>query len=306
VLAPNNTVPNLLPAYFAHVVTHLPLCVVAHHIDVTSENSNKDFRAIFQTYKKTGYSSSISFLKTLAFFIITRLLKKADACITVSNFTVQTLTHLGVEPRKIYVSGNGVDLQAIHQIPTPQKKTYSAVFVGRISKEKGVFDLLDAWRRTVSERRCEPLLIVGTGPDLSKVQKMVVTYGLRKNVVVCGGVDDVEMYSLLKGSRVFVFPSRFEGWGLAVAEAIVCGLPVVCYDIPALREVFGACRSVFFVPLGDIKKLSAATLRILELKQEKYDELVQISENYARRFTWNEVALKDLRIISQLTTDRVC
>ncbi|HVP40488.1 MAG TPA: hypothetical protein VMS95_00870, partial [Candidatus Krumholzibacteriaceae bacterium] len=44
VLAPNNTVPNLLPAYFAHVVTHLPLCVVAHHIDVTSENSNKDFR----------------------------------------------------------------------------------------------------------------------------------------------------------------------------------------------------------------------------------------------------------------------
>jgi glycosyltransferase involved in cell wall biosynthesis len=303
VLAPNNTVPNLLPAYFAHVVTHLPLCVVAHHMDVTSENSNKNFRTIFQIYRKTGYSSSISFLKTLAFLIITRLLKEADVCITVSDFTAQTLTHLGIEPHRIHVSGNGVDLQAIHQVLVPQKKAYSVVFVGRISKEKGVFDLLEAWRRTVSERKCEPLLIIGTGPDLPKVQKMVVSYELRKNVVVCGGVNDIAMYSLLKSSRVFVFPSRFEGWGLAVAEALACGLPVVCYDLPALREVFGECQSVFFVPLGDIKKLSAATLKMLELKQEKYDEFAQISENYARRFDWDEVALRDLRVIRELTTN---
>ena len=302
VFAPNNTVPNLLPAYFTHAVTHLPLCVVVHHMDVTSENLNMSFQTILETYKKIGYAPSVSFLKTLAFFAITRLLEKVDRCITVSNFTARILTRLGVASNKIHVSGNGVDLQFIRQVSVQHKKMFSAVFVGRVSKEKGVFDLLEAWRQIVTGKGDSRLLIIGTGPDLIKVEETIVHYGLKESVAVCGSVDDLQMYSMLKSGKVFVFPSRFEGWGLAVAEALACGLPVVCYDIPALREVFGECRSVFFVPLGDIKKLLIATRKILELEQREYDRLVEISKNYARRFAWSEVALKDLQSIRELRT----
>jgi glycosyltransferase involved in cell wall biosynthesis len=302
VLAPNNTVPNLLPAYFVHAVTHLPLCVVAHHMDVTAEDPNKDFRTILNAYKKIGYSTSISFLKALAFIIIAKMLERTNVCITVSNFTAQTLMRLGVKPRKIYVSGNGIDLQLIHQISTPQKKACGAVFVGRISKEKGVFDLLGVWRQIVSERGHERLLIIGSGPDLPQVEEIIVHYGLEENVVVCGGVDVLKMYSLLKSGRMFVFPSRFEGWGLAVGEALAYGLPVVCYDIPALREVFGGCKSVFFIPLGNVKELLEAIRNVLNLKEEEYTELAEESINYVKRFTWDEVAMKDLQAIMKLET----
>jgi glycosyltransferase involved in cell wall biosynthesis len=302
VFAPNNTVPNLLPAYFAHTVTRLPLCVVVHHMDVTSENTQKGFQMVFSAYRKIGYTASISFLKTLAFIIVTRLLKEANVCITVSNFTAQTLTRLGAASRRIRISGNGIDPQLINQISALQKKAYDAVFVGRISKEKGVFDLLEVWRQIVSERGHVRLLIIGSGPDLLEVKEIVENYGLKENVVVRGGVDDVEMYSLLKSGRVFVFPSRFEGWGLAVAEALACGLPVVCYDIPALREVFGECKSVFFVPVGNIERLSSAVKKILEMEKKKYDEFSEISRNYVSRFAWSEVAMKDLQVIRKLET----
>jgi glycosyltransferase involved in cell wall biosynthesis len=300
ILAPNNTVPNLLPAYFAHSITRLPLCVVAHHMDVMTKDLHQNFRTVYGTYRKLGYAPFVSFPKTLAFFVIIKLLRKSDACIAVSNFTARTLVQLGVSSSKISVSGNGVDVGFIERFEASGREEWDAVFVGRIAKEKGVFDLLEAWREVVLERNSARLLMIGSGPDLQKVRAMVNESGLRDNVVVRGRVEDAEMYALMKASGVFVFPSRFEGWGLAVAEALACGLPVVCYDIPALREVFGDCKSVFLVPLGDVKKLSATVLEILKMKNEEYRRLREISRSYASCFGWREVALKDLQAIKRL------
>jgi glycosyltransferase involved in cell wall biosynthesis len=303
IVAPNNTVPNLFPAYFAHLVTRLPLCVVVHHMDVLSESADSSFGVVFGAYRRVGYSFFVSFLKTLAFFIIIRLLKKSDACVAVSGFTARTLVQFGVASNRISVSGNGVDLGFIGRFRAlGGEKRYDAVFVGRIVKEKGVFDLLEAWREVRRGRGSARLVVVGSGPDLQEVKETVEEFGLLGNVIVRGRVDDAEMYGLMKSSRVFVFPSRFEGWGLAVAEALACGLPVVCYDIPALREVFGGCESVFLVPLGDVKKLSAAVLKVLELKKNDYDELAEVSRVYAHRFSWQEVALEDLGVIRRLST----
>jgi len=301
ILAPNNTVPNLFPAYFAHVVTRLPLCVITHHMDVMTEESHQNFQTVYATYRKVGYSSSVSFLKALAFFAIVRMLRKSDACIAVSNFTARTLVQLGIASGKIVVSGNGVDLEFIQKFKAGRKK-WDAVFVGRVAKEKGVFDILEAWREVVLEKGSARLLVVGSGPDLQGVRAVVDESGLLDNVVVRGRVGDAEMYALMKAGRVFVFPSRFEGWGLAVAEALACGLPVVCYDIPALREVFGECKSVFLVPLGDVKKLSATIMGILKMEKRDYSELAELSKDYAGRFGWQEVALKDLQAIRRLCT----
>lgn len=297
ILAPNNTVPNLLPAYFAHLVTHLPFCVVAHHMDFLSEKVSSNFGLVYTAYRMTGYSWFVSFLKALAFFVIIRILKKSDAYIAVSNFTAQTLMQLGIAPGRISVSGNGVDLDFIDQFETPIEKRYDAVFVGRISKEKGIFDLLDSWRDVSERDDAARLLMIGSGPDLRKVKEALKKSRLRDNVIARGRVDDAKMYALMKASKVFVFPSRYEGWGLAVAEALACGLPVVCYDIPALREVFGDCRSVFLVSLDDVRKFSATIIEILEMKKEEYNRLASISRSYVRRFAWSEVASKDLRAI---------
>jgi glycosyltransferase involved in cell wall biosynthesis len=106
------------------------------------------------------------------------------------------------------------------------------------------------------------------------------------------------MYLKMKASKVFVFPSLLEGWGLAVAEALACGLPVVCYDIPAIREIFGGCKSVFLIPAGNEDRLALAILQVLKMD---LPELAKISKNYVKDFDWDRVAFRDLEIIKAVS-----
>jgi len=299
ILSPNNTAPNIIPAYLAHVVTHRPLCVIAHHIDVPSENVQPTFGNVFYTYREIGYSTLTSLIKSSAFLAMVMMLKKADACITVSNFTAKTLVRLGVKAERISVSGNAVDTQLTIQPDPYENKQFDAVFVGRIAKEKGIFDLLQVWQEVLRKNNSARLLIIGSGPETQKVKDFIKDSILQNNVIVCGRVDDKTLYYLMKASRVFVFPSRFEGWGLSVAEAMACGLPVVCYDIPALREVFGRCKSVFLVPAGDVGRFSDVALGILNKRKKEYERLAKISRNYVSHFSWDSIATEDLRTIKK-------
>jgi len=295
VLAPNNTAPNLIPAYFAHRVSHLPLCVIVHHIDVVPSDVNPSFSTVYHMYRETGFGWSTSFLKSLAFIVILAVLKRCDVCVTVSHSTARALVDNGVPKERVYVSGNGVDVRYIDSFKFAGAKSHDGVFVGRISKEKGVFDLVAAWRRIVDAKNDARLLFVGSGPDIDAVRRTVGELGLERNVEVKGRCVDRELYTSLKASKVFVFPSLFEGWGLAVAEALACGLPVVCYDIPALREVFGKCHSVFFVPARDVEKLASTVLEVLNMKETR--TLAEASKTYVQNFSWERIAMRDLQIL---------
>jgi glycosyltransferase involved in cell wall biosynthesis len=91
-----------------------------------------------------------------------------------------------------------------------------------------------------------------------------------------------------------VFPSLFEGWGIAVAEALACGIPVVAYDIPALREVFGPCKSVFLTPARNVAQMALTVTGMLDSENK---ELAENSANYAKNFSWKKVSAADLEAI---------
>jgi glycosyltransferase involved in cell wall biosynthesis len=194
-------------------------------------------------------------------------------------------------------SSNGVDVNLIESIKA-LKKQYDGVFVGRIARDKGVFDLVQAWKLISFNWPSSQLLIIGSGPDFFELTSMVKDSGMASNIILRGSCKDIELYKLMKASRLLVLPSRFEGWGMAVGEALACGLPVVCYNIPALREVFGKCRSVFFVPAGDTGKLAKMTEKIL--KDCDSSELEKTSKEYVKSFSWNTVALRDMQILKNL------
>lgn len=297
-LAPNNTLPNIVVAYFLHVVSKAPLCVVVHHMDFPYVGVRAEPAAIYAVYRKARFSIPVSLAKTLAFLIVLVLLRRSNLCIAVSNYTAGLLQKNGVSPSKVHVSGNGVDVDLIERFQA-REKLYDGIFVGRVAREKGVFDLVEIWKRIVMNNPESRLLIVGSGPDLSKMRELVETANVsRTRIILKGSCADSEMYSLMKASKTFLFPSVFEGWGLAVGEALACGLPVVCYDIPALREIFGGCQSVFFVPIGDTEMFADTVEKILQ--DGDFDELETTSKEYAKRFPWKRVALKDMRIIRNL------
>ena len=302
ILSPNNTLPNFLPAFLAKLLFRKPLCVVVHHFDFTLQKEMSEGFSptkFFRRYRKIGYSFLASFFKAFASFLVASLLKEANKIISVSNFSAKILRMCGVKKEKILVSGNGINFSEITKFCRSfNRKFFDGIFVGRISQEKGVYDLIAAWRIVASKRREACLAIVGEGPELENLKVKIQDLGLEDNVKFFGGLPDREMYKILCRSKIFVFPSRFEGWGLAVAEALACGLPVVCYEIPALREVFGRCKSVFFVSQFDSRAFAEKILQILEgFDVEVFRES---SQKFARKFDWEKVFVKELKVLQKL------
>lgn len=109
-------------------------------------------------------------------------------------------------------------------------------FTGRLVPHKGIDVLL----RTLPELPDDvAALIVGRGPRLSGLRGLASRLGVLDRVRFCPDVGDDDLPAYLRAADLFVFPSqnRLEGFGLAVAEAMACGLPVVIADMPGVREV---------------------------------------------------------------------
>jgi glycosyltransferase involved in cell wall biosynthesis len=110
------------------------------------------------------------------------------------------------------------------------------VFTGRLVPHKGVDVLLDALATLPKD---VVALVIGAGPRLSGLRSRARRMEIEERVRFCPGVSDDALPLYLALGDVFVFPSenRLEGFGLAVAEAMAAGLPVVTADMPGVREV---------------------------------------------------------------------
>jgi glycosyltransferase involved in cell wall biosynthesis len=111
-----------------------------------------------------------------------------------------------------------------------------AVFTGRLVPHKGVDVILEALAQLP---RDVVLVVIGAGPRLPSLVRLARRLGVNDRVRFCPAVSDEDLPRFLALGDVFVFPSqnRLEGFGLAVAEAMAVGLPVVVADMPGVREV---------------------------------------------------------------------
>jgi glycosyltransferase involved in cell wall biosynthesis len=109
-------------------------------------------------------------------------------------------------------------------------------FTGRLVTHKGVDVILQALRRLPND---VVLLVIGSGPRLPSLVSLARRLGVSERVRFCVAVSDDALPRFLALADIFVFPSqnRLEGFGLAVAEAMAAGLPVVITDMPGVREV---------------------------------------------------------------------
>lgn len=110
------------------------------------------------------------------------------------------------------------------------------VYCGRLSVEKGLGVLLEAFAQMVREQPSAHLLIAGDGPELEPLRNMVNVLGL-SHVRFLGMVSQYHVREILSCANVFVLPSSFEGFPNAVLEALSCGVPVVAADVGGVREI---------------------------------------------------------------------
>jgi len=251
-------------------------------------------------FKRKGKNLLINLLSYLSQRLSFILIKKrADLIIVVNPVVKNQLLQLGFKAPKITVNYNGVDTQKIKQLK-PSNKKYDCVFLGRLNVSKGIFDLPKIWEIVKEKKPNAKLAIVGGGnkPLEDELKRKVKENGLKKNIDILGYLEDEKKFGILKSSKVFVFPSYEEGFGIAALEAMACGLPVVAYDLPAY-EVLG--DAIVKVPVGDKEAFAEAVIRLLSDRQLR-NELCEKARKVASQFDWDRIVEMELAILSKLAT----
>ena len=111
--------------------------------------------------------------------------------------------------------------------------------------------------------------------------------GVGGRVTVTGRVNDADLAALYAGASLVVMPSRAEGFGLPILEAMSLGVPVITSDDPAMCEVGGGATQLF--PVGDAAALCAAIVRVLG-DEALRTQMVDSGRSRAREFDWSDSA----------------
>ena len=223
--------------------------------------------------------------------------QQAKACITVSQATANDI-RMNFNVRNLVVTGNGVNLNIFRHAKS-QAKICDAIYLGRISEEKGIPTLLEAWKIVIKKLPSAKLLLVGGTEEniRDKYGKIVEKLALDRNVTFTGFVSDQQAVSMLNSSKIFVLPSTEEGFGLTVLEAMSVGLPCVLSDLAALRENF--LSAAVFVNPKDIQGLAQAILGLLS-DPEKCEKLREKGKVLAKRYSWDVVAKKEFEVFKSV------
>jgi glycosyltransferase involved in cell wall biosynthesis len=132
-------------------------------------------------------------------------------------------------------------------------------------------------------------MILGNGPEYDNMQKIIKQdKTICSNVVLKGFINnEFQKFRFIKSCKVFIFPSVVESWGVAICEAMACGLPVVCYDLPSYR-VFqdGIVR---IKEIGDIKSMTEAIIDLLSRKEKRIEHGYK-AKRIAKLLRWDNIA----------------
>jgi glycosyltransferase involved in cell wall biosynthesis len=187
-----------------------------------------------------------------------RLIQRHATVVFASNAeTTFALEARGFTPVRTDV---GIDV-ASYSTADPAALPPRAVFLARMARVKGVRDAIEAWARVVRRMPDARLVMVGSGPELGPAQALAERLGISTSVEWRGFVSEDEKRAILGQSRLLLAPSREEGWGIAVAEGLASGVPVVGYTLPVLDELFG--KSYVGTPVGDVEALAASAVEVL-------------------------------------------
>jgi glycosyltransferase involved in cell wall biosynthesis len=235
--------------------------------------------------------------------ISTFLNNRADYIISLSESLKFDQEKAGIK-RPILVNTVGLDLEpfdrylAVHSA-TP--KVYDMILVARLVKEKGLYDLPKIFALVKEAGLNFKVVVVGEGS--AKVKNEVIqqleAYNLQDSVVFTGAASEEDKIKYYYQSKLCIFPSYVEGWGIVPQEAMAAGLAVVTYDLPVYQENIATCASVFRVELGDIKGFAEKVIALLSMSQEKLAELGSEGKDFVKKFDWNFIAQREYEIITQ-------
>ncbi len=211
-------------------------------------------------------------------------IERSDAVSAVSNFLkneiCRTFTcskdvemiYNFIDPR----SCTNIDSERLHEAFSPNGEKL-LVHVSNYRSVKRVRDVLEVFLQ-VRERMPAKLILLGAGPELSKVEKIAVERKAGNDLILLGNQERVE--EVIAASDLMLLLSETESFGLAALEAMACQVPCITTDVGGLPEVIEHGVSGYLVSLGDVEAATEYAVELL-LDDEKRVEMGRVGRERA-------------------------
>lgn len=226
-----------------------------------------------------------------------RMKKNADCILVVSPLVKKYLIENEFDEAKIELVDNGVDVSFINKANKKCPTSYDAIMLARLVPSKGIFDLPEIWKKVCEKKPEARLGLIGNASEEVKNKFILEAQkaGVENKIDLLGYMSSEKAYSYLKNAKVFVFTSREEGWGISLAEAMCCDIPVVAFELPVYKYIFE--DNILYVENRDKEKMADRIIYLLNNPLEAKKIAKRGSEFVRKNYDWSVVAKKEIDII---------
>ncbi len=243
----------------------------------------------FQACYRASYSATfVTSLMLSLHRAIHTYRRMVDVYISLTEFSRKKFIAGGLPAQNIMVKPNFVDFDPGFK----DKSADYALFIGRLSPEKGIKTLLKAWHWS----KPIPLKVIGDGPLMGELKKIVQSQKLRY-VELMGHKLYEEVITLMKGARFLIFPSEwFETFGRVAIEAFACGVPVIATRLGAMAEIVEDGRTGMHFNPGDPVDLATK----VEWAWANSSEMEEMGRNARREYEEKYTAERNYKMLMEI------
>lgn len=225
---------------------------------------------------------------------------KGVSYLTISNSTKEELVKEGVESKYITVLPMGVTIPGKIKENWIKEKNPTLIFVGRLSKSKGIEDAILALSEISKKYDSIKFWIVGNGEEeySNYLKNIIKKHKLDNKIIFFGYVSEEKKFELMGKAHILVAPSMKEGWGLIVPEAGYVLTPAVGYDVEGLKEVIINGKTGYLTSKNNYKELAKETIRLLN-DNDTYKKFAKAAKELSLSYNWENTAKVALRVLKQ-------
>ena len=215
----------------------------------------------FEEFQQRKYGAKVERLKTLRNFCV----RRADTLIAPSDYLARVITTWGVSASKIFVVYNAVEIPSFARTTVPLTTRLNVVTVGRLVAWKQIDHLIEA----VTEIEDAGLVVVGDGPERSRLEDLARANNVNDRVYFAGQRSQEETLALMAACDLFVLNSTYEGFPHVVLEAMCAGLPVVATEVGGTPELVRHGENGLLISPNANGALSMTLLKLLSCSEER-------------------------------------
>ncbi|MEA3357197.1 MAG: glycosyltransferase family 4 protein, partial [Patescibacteria group bacterium] len=223
--------------------------------------------------------------------------KSADTIICYTEEEKTMLKQLGIDSDKIVVIHNGTDTNMF--VPGGKEKNHTHIlWIGRFTPGKGVEYLIDAFNTLIKDCPDVKLNMIGKGPLKEEIEQKIQDLDLCGSINIKEFVPNSDLPETYQSSDVFVLPSLDEGVPRTILEAMACGVPVVCTELPQLVKIVKGCG--FVVPLRDSQAIAESIIKVISNRKMAHEFGETGRAKVVEKYSWVDTVKKTVRLYEEL------